>query len=55
MNMLSVYMSYWMNLDLIWFLCIEVGRRLGRKNMLLVMRVVKVKGWFGGVVVGGLG
>ncbi|KAK4178545.1 putative phospholipase [Triangularia setosa] len=52
LNMLSAHTSYWTNLDLIRFLCIEVGRRLGRENTLPAMRAVKVKGRFGGVQVG---
>lgn len=55
LNMLSAHTSYWTNLDLIRFLCIEVGRRPGRKNTLPAMRAVKVKGRFGGVAVGGSG
>ncbi|KAK0673464.1 putative phospholipase [Cercophora samala] len=55
LNMLSAHTSYWTNLDLIRFLCIEVGRRPGRKNTLPAMRAVKVKGRFGGVQVGGSG
>ncbi|KAK0741668.1 DDHD domain-containing protein [Apiosordaria backusii] len=53
LNMLSAHTSYWTNLDLIRFLCIEVGRRPGRENTLAAMRAVKLKGRFGGVQVGG--
>ncbi|KAK4205661.1 putative phospholipase [Triangularia verruculosa] len=55
LNMLSAHTSYWTNLDLMRFLCIEVGRRPGRKHTLPAMRAVKVKGRFGGVQVGGGG
>ncbi|KAK4165100.1 phospholipase DDHD1 [Cladorrhinum sp. PSN259] len=49
LNMLSAHTSYWANMDLIRLICLEVGRRPGRRNGLACMRAVKVKGWkFGG-------
>ncbi|KAK4190331.1 phospholipase DDHD1 [Podospora australis] len=53
LNMLSAHTSYWYNLDLIRLLCVEVGRKPGKKNTLPAMRAVKIKGRFGGAVVGG--
>ncbi|KXX73702.1 Phospholipase DDHD1 [Madurella mycetomatis] len=50
LNMLSAHSSYWTNLDLIRFLCIEVGRVPGRHHTLASMRAVKAKGRFGGHV-----
>ncbi|KAK3488245.1 DDHD domain-containing protein [Neurospora crassa] len=42
LNMLSAHTSYWNNLDLIRFLCIEIGRRPGRENSLGVLRADKI-------------
>ncbi|KAK4226999.1 DDHD domain-containing protein [Podospora fimiseda] len=54
LNMLSAHTSYWTNGDLIRLICLEVGRRPGRRNGLVSMRAVKVKGWkFGGNLEGG--
>lgn len=54
LNMLSAHTSYWTNMDLIRLVCLEVGRRPGRKESLAAMRAVKVKsGRFGGI--GGVG
>ena len=41
LNMLSAHTSYWTNLDLIRFLCIEVGRTPGRDNTLPAVRAAK--------------
>lgn len=42
LNMLSAHTSYWYNMDLIRFLCIEIGRRPGRENGLGVLRAEKI-------------
>jgi hypothetical protein len=52
LNMLSAHTSYWTNMDLIRFLCVEVGRMPGRQHALASMRAVKVKGRFAGHVGG---
>lgn len=41
LNMLTAHSSYWYHPDLIRMLCIEVGRRPGRKSTLPGMRAVK--------------
>jgi hypothetical protein len=41
LNMLSAHSSYWTNSDFIRMLCIEIGRRPGRKHTLPAMRAVK--------------
>lgn len=41
LNMLSAHSSYWYNTDLIRMLCMEIGRKPGRKNTLPAMRAVK--------------
>jgi pimeloyl-ACP methyl ester carboxylesterase len=41
LNILSSHSSYWYNTDLIRMLCIEIGRRPGRKNTVPGMRAVK--------------
>ncbi|PNY29452.1 phospholipase [Tolypocladium capitatum] len=41
LNMLSAHSSYWYNRDFIRMLCIEIGRKPGRKNTLPAMRAVK--------------
>ncbi|POR34020.1 Putative phospholipase [Tolypocladium paradoxum] len=41
LNMLSAHSSYWYNQDFIRMLCIEIGRKPGRKNTLPAMRAVK--------------
>lgn len=41
LNMLSAHTSYWTNQDFIRMLCMEIGRKPGRKNTLPVMRAVK--------------
>lgn len=41
LNMLSAHSSYWTNSDFIRMLCIEIGRRPGRKYTLPAMRAVK--------------
>lgn len=42
LNMLSAHSSYWTSNDLIRLLCIEIGRRPGRKFTLPAMRAMKV-------------
>jgi len=42
LNMLSAHTSYWTNMDLIRFLCVEVGRKPGREHTLPAVRAVKV-------------
>ncbi|TRX92799.1 hypothetical protein FHL15_006205 [Xylaria flabelliformis] len=42
LNMLSAHTSYWVNHDLIRFLCQEIGRRPGKENTLPALRAVKV-------------
>ncbi|KXJ89653.1 DDHD domain-domain-containing protein [Microdochium bolleyi] len=41
LNMLSAHSSYWYNTDLIRMLCMEIGRKPGRRNTLPAMRAVK--------------
>ncbi|KAH7021094.1 DDHD domain-containing protein [Microdochium trichocladiopsis] len=41
LNMLSAHSSYWYNTDLIRMLCMEIGRKPGRKHTLPAMRAVK--------------
>lgn len=41
LNMLSAHSSYWYNPDLIRMLCMEIGRRPGRRNTLPSLRAVK--------------
>lgn len=41
LNMLSAHTSYWTNQDFIRMICLEIGRRPGRKNTLPAMRAVK--------------
>jgi pimeloyl-ACP methyl ester carboxylesterase len=42
LNMLSAHTSYWTNLDLIRFLCWEVGRKPGKEHTLPAMRAMKI-------------
>ncbi|KAH9898608.1 DDHD domain-containing protein [Xylariomycetidae sp. FL2044] len=41
LNMLSAHTSYWTNLDLVRLLCMEIGRKPGKKHTLPAMRAVK--------------
>lgn len=41
LNMLSAHTSYWTNQDFIRMICLEIGRKPGRKNTLPAMRAVK--------------
>ncbi|CAH0017542.1 unnamed protein product [Clonostachys rhizophaga] len=43
LNMLSAHTSYWTNQDFIRMICVEVGRKPGRKNTLPAMRAMKAK------------
>ncbi|KAL5621234.1 hypothetical protein BROUX41_006704 [Berkeleyomyces rouxiae] len=55
LNMLSAHTSYWKNHDFIRFLCVEIGRRPGRKHTVPDMRAKKVlKRSVEGVALGGL-
>ncbi|OAA44361.1 DDHD domain protein [Metarhizium rileyi] len=41
LNMLSAHTSYWINQDFVRMLCLEVGRRPGRKFSIPAMRAIK--------------